>query len=102
MSGLGPGGVDMTSWWAIVLTWAIVVGLGIVVGYYGFRIFLRTRNRSMAFLAAGFILISGVAGFVWFLLYFAGLSLYECELGSTSITAVGFAAILYSIRSREY
>lgn len=100
MSGYGVPGVEMSDLWAIILTWAIVVGLGVVVGYYGLRIYLRSRDRSMGFLAAGFILISGVAGIVWFLLYFAGMSLYQCELGSTGFTAVGFASILYSIRSK--
>ena len=100
MSGYGGAALDMTELWAIVLIWAIIVGLGILVGYYGVKIFLRTRERSMGFLAAGFLLISGVAGIVWFLMYFAGMNLYQCELGSTGFTAIGFASILYSIRSR--
>lgn len=99
MSGYGAA-PDMSELWEILLTWAVIVALGVVVGYYGFKVYLKTRERSMGFLAAGFLLISGVAGTVWFAMYFAGMDLYQCELGSTGFTAVGFASILYSIRSK--
>ena len=85
----------------IALMWAVVVGLGILVGYYGFRIYARTHQRSMGFLSAGFVLISAAAGLVWFLMYYSGMSLYQCELGSTGLTAVGFASILYSLRTKS-
>lgn len=102
MSGYGAGTIGGSDLAWIVLVWLVIVGLGVLVGYYGFRIFFRTHDRSMGFMAAGFILISGAAGIVWFLLYFAGMNLLQCELGSTGFTAVGLASILYSIRSKEH
>ena len=83
----------------MILLWAVVVALGIVVSYYGFRSYVRSRERSMAFLAVGFVLISGAAALMWFGLYFAGMDLFQCELGSTGATATGFGAILYSLRT---
>jgi len=84
----------------MIALWAIVVVLGVVVSYYGFRNYVRTRERSMAFLATGFVLISGAAALTWFGLYFAGMNLFQCELGSTGLTATGFGAILYSLRTK--
>jgi MFS-type transporter involved in bile tolerance (Atg22 family) len=84
----------------MILLWGIVVLLGVIVSYYGFRNYVRNRQRSMAFLASGFVLISGAAALTWFGLYFAGMNLFQCELGSTGMTATGFGAILYSLRTK--
>jgi uncharacterized membrane protein YecN with MAPEG domain len=85
----------------MILLWGIVVVFGVLVSYYGFRSYVRTRQRSMAFLASGFVLISGAAALTWFGLYFAGMNLFQCELGSTGLTATGFSAILYSVRTKS-
>ena len=98
----------MSSWldyvslpvWVVVVGWILVIALGAVVSLYGIRVYRRSHERSMAFLASGFLLISMAAGVTWFGLWLSGENLAVCEMGSTAFMAGGFGSILYSLRTR--
>jgi hypothetical protein len=84
----------------MIVAWLVVIALGAVVSLYGVRVYRKTGERSMGFLASGFILISVAAGISWFGLWLWGANLAVCEMGSTAFMAGGFGAILYSLRTR--
>lgn len=84
----------------MLVAWLLVIGLGAIVSLYGLRVYRKTGERSMGFLAAGFVFISVAAGVTWFGLWLANENLVVCELGSTAFMAGGFGSILYSLRTR--
>lgn len=84
----------------MIVAWLVVIALGAIVSIYGLRVYRRTGERSMGFLAAGFVLISVAAGISWFGLWLWGENLAVCEMGSTAFMAGGFGAILYSLWTR--
>jgi hypothetical protein len=83
----------------MILAWIAVIALGAIVSFYGIRVYRRTGERSMGFLAGGFVLISVAAGVAWFGLWLWGANLAVCEMGSTAFMAGGFGSILYSLRT---
>jgi hypothetical protein len=84
----------------MIVAWLIVIALGAIVSFYGIRVYRRTGERSMGFMASGFVLISMAAGITWFGLWLWGENLAICEMGSTAFMAGGFGTILYSLRTR--
>ncbi len=93
----------MNEWTEFVLSligWGIVAVLGAVVSYFGFSVYRRHRERSMGFLASGFVALSVASAVTWFGLYFVGMDLIDCELGTTIAMALGFGLILYGLTSR--
>ena len=84
----------------MIIAWLVVIALGAIVSFYGIRVYRKTGERSMGFLAAGFVLISVASGITWFGLWLWGANLAICEMGSTALMAGGFGAILYSLRTR--
>ena len=85
----------------VLVGWGLVAGLGAVVSLYGWRVYRRHHERSMGFLALGFVAISGVAAVAWFGLYFLGMDPLTCEMGSTLTMSVGFGSILFGLRTRS-
>jgi hypothetical protein len=86
--------------WVVVAAWLVVIALGALVSIYGIRVYRKTGERSMGFLAGGFVLISVAAGVSWFGLWLWGANLAICEMGSTAFMAGGFGSIFYSLRTR--
>ncbi len=84
----------------MLVAWLLVIALGAIVSLYGVRVWRKTGERSMGFLASGFILISVASGITWFGLWLWGANLVVCEMGSTAFMAGGFGAILYSLWTR--
>ena len=75
---------------------AIVV-LGAITVYYGGKSYLRTKNKSMLFLAVGFAFVTVgavTAGVLFELLRF---DLVSVETVSAGFEVLGFALIVYSI-----
>lgn len=85
----------------VLLAWVLVLALGAAVSVYALRAFLKNRQRSYGALAAGFVCLSVASALTWFGLWFAGMGLVVCELGSTGFTAVGFGTILYSLKTAQ-
>jgi hypothetical protein len=85
----------------MLIAWVLVIVLGAIVSLYGLRVWRKTGERSMGFLAAGFVFISVAAGVTWFGLWLADFDPIVCELGSTAFMAGGFGSILYSLRTRS-
>ena len=85
----------------MLVAWVIVIALGAVISFYGIRVWRKTHERSMGFLAAGFVLVSVAAGVAWFGLWFDGQGPAVCDLGSTAFMAGGFGSILYSLKMRS-
>ncbi len=81
--------------------WGIVALLGAVVSYFAFSVYRRHRDRSMGFLASGFVALSVASAVTWFGLYFVGADLIDCELGTTLAMALGFGLILYGLLARS-
>ena len=84
----------------MLVLWAALVVLGAAVSYHAYRAWRSSRERSLGFLAAGFLALSVVAGVAWFSLYFMGEDIWVCEAGSTGFSVIGFGVILYALRSR--
>jgi hypothetical protein len=86
--------------WIMLAAWVLVIALGAIVSLYAVRVWQKSHERSMGFLALGFVFVSVAAGVTWFGLWFAGQNLAICELGSTGFMAGGFGSILYSLKTR--
>ena len=85
----------------VLIAWVLVLALGAAVSLYALRAYLKNRQRSFGALAAGFVCLSVASALTWFGLWFAGMGLVVCELGSTGFTAVGFGTILYSLKTTQ-
>lgn len=79
---------------------ALVVLLGAIVCFYAFRVYLRTKQRSMAFLGTGFALISIGAALSWWMFWSLGWDPVDCQLGTVGVSTTGFVSIIYSLRTR--
>ena len=79
----------------------VVVVLGAIVCFYTFRVYWRTRQRSMAFLGVGFGLISAGAALSWWAFWFAGWTAVQCQIGTVGVSTVGFVSFIYSLRTRS-
>lgn len=84
----------------MIVAWLVVIALGAIVSLYGIRVWRRTGERSMGFLAVGFVLLSVASGVTWFGLWLWGVNMVVCEMGATVFMAGGFGAILYSLWTR--
>jgi hypothetical protein len=81
---------------ALILARTAILALGAFVTYYAYRAYRRTGAPALRALAVGFgfVVAGSVAGGT---LHAAGLSLVLAVVVDSSLTAVGFALILYSL-----
>jgi hypothetical protein len=73
----------------------LLVGAGIA--YASLRAFARTGDRSIAFMGAGFALVTVGAGLAGIIYEVATHDLLSAWISSAALEAAGFSLILYSI-----
>jgi hypothetical protein len=90
----------MSYYWPVAVAFVAVVALGAAIGYFALRAYRSERNRSMALFAIGFLVLSAASGLVWLTMWLAGVDPLWCELGATSVSAVGLGTVLVGLRIR--
>lgn len=73
----------------------LLVGAGIA--YLSLRAYLRTRDQSLAFMGAGFAVVTVGAGLAGIIYEIATHDLMSAWISSAGLEAAGFSLILYSI-----
>lgn len=84
----------------MIVMWGAVVVLGGLLTFYAVKAYRRTRERSMLFLSAGFVLLSVVTAGAWWAVYLTSDNLFMAEFGCTGLMAAGFGSILFGLRTR--
>lgn len=74
-----------------------IVALGAVTVYYGGRSYLKTKNKSMLFLAVGFSFVTIGAVAAGILFEILKFDLVSVETVGAGFEVLGFALIVYSI-----
>lgn len=75
----------------------LTMGIGLLVAYAAYRAYTRHQSRPLAYVAAGFVLISLGEGIEGILFDFTPLTLYQASLVHSVLMVVGMVLILYSI-----
>ena len=89
----------MTDHWVLVALRIGIVAAGSLAGLWGFRLFLRRRERRGTYLllAAGFGLLTLGSVVEGVLVEFAGWALSDAHVPEAAFTAAGFVLVLVSI-----
>jgi uncharacterized membrane protein YjjP (DUF1212 family) len=75
----------------------VIVILGVIIIYYATRGYRRTKNKSVLFLALGFLFVTIGAVAAGLLFQFLNFDIYEVEAIEAASEVVGFLLIVYSI-----
>lgn len=84
-----------------VALWGAVAAIGGVVGYFAVKAWRKERGRSLAALSLGFLLISVGSAATWFALFFGGMGIFWCDMGSTAVTAGGLGSVAFALGTRR-
>lgn len=71
--------------------------IGLVVAYAAYCAYTRYQSRPLAYVAAGFVLISLGEGLEGLLFDFTPFTLYQASIVHSVLMVTGMALILYSI-----
>lgn len=86
--------------WLLRGLMGVVLVIGSIISYYSLSNYRRTRSRPMLLFAVGFMLVSLAAALAGIVYEVVTHDLLSAEIVSAGLTAVGFGAILYSLRMR--
>jgi hypothetical protein len=75
----------------------VIVVLGVVVVYYSSKGYRKTKNKSLLFLALGFVFVTIGAITAGLLFEFLNFDLFTVETVEAGSEVVGFLLIVYSI-----
>ncbi len=83
--------------YGLVLVRLLIVALGAIVVYLAFRSHRQNRSIAMLFLSIGFTLITVGAVIEGVLFEFLGIDIFAAHTVESTLVALGFTAIIYSI-----
>jgi hypothetical protein len=75
----------------------VIVLLGIIIIYYASRGYRKTNNKSLLFLALGFLFVTAGAVAAGLLFQFLSFDIYDVEAIQAASEVIGFSLIVYSI-----
>jgi uncharacterized membrane protein YjjP (DUF1212 family) len=76
---------------------SVIVILGLIIIYYATRGYRKTNNKSLLFLAFGFLFVTIGAVAAGLLFQFLNFDIYEVEAIQAGSEVIGFLLIVYSI-----
>ncbi|MFB6299597.1 MAG: hypothetical protein ABEH65_04985 [Halobacteriales archaeon] len=86
---------------AIVIVKTLTLVLGSLITYLSWKAYRRTGSKALGSLALGFGVITFGALLAGTMNLFAGFPVEEAVLFQSSLTAIGFAVITYSLYAQE-
>jgi hypothetical protein len=87
--------------WVLRAIEGFVLLVGAGIAYASLRAYTRTRDASIAFLGAGFAVVTVGAGLAGIIYEVATHDLLSAWISSAALEAAGFALILYSMLRRR-
>ncbi|MDY6818015.1 MAG: hypothetical protein SVG88_05070 [Halobacteriales archaeon] len=82
---------------AIVIVKTLTLVLGSLITYFSWKAYRRTESKALGSLAVGFGIITFGALLAGTMNLIAGLRIRDAILFQSSLTAIGFAVITYSL-----
>ena len=85
----------------VTLVKLVALVLGTFIVYLAYKGYRRNASKPLLYVALGFALITGATMIEGLLYVVLGLDLLTALVASTTITVIGFVAIIYSIYSSK-